>query len=116
MGGIVRDERGVLLDSNGVEDHAHLYVRWRTDGSISDLMRNVKSRSSAWIHQTFPHLKDFAWQEGYAAFSVSKSQEPVVRRYIAGQKEHHIKEDFKSELLRLLKAHGVDFELKYVFD
>ena len=50
IGGIVRDERGVLLDSNGVEDHVHLYVRYRADGSVSDLMRNVKARSSAWIH------------------------------------------------------------------
>ena len=94
----------------------HLYARWRADGSISDLLRNVKARSSKWIHQTFPHLTEFPWQEGYAAFTVSKSQEPAVRRYISGQKEHHAKEDFKSELLRLLKAHGVEFDPRYVFD
>jgi hypothetical protein len=55
-------------------------------------------------------------QEGYSVFSVSKSQEAAVKKYIAGQVEHHRKEDFKSELLRLLRAHGVEFEERYVFD
>ena len=116
MGGIVREEQGILLDSGGVEDHVHLYVRWRTDASISDLMRTVKSRSSKWVHQKFPGLAQFAWQEGYSVFSVSKSQEPVVRRYIGSQKEHHKREDFRSELLRLLKAHQIEFDPRYVFD
>jgi REP element-mobilizing transposase RayT len=116
MGGIVRAEKGVLYDSGGVEDHVHLYLRWRPDESVSDLMRTVKARSSLWIHQTFANLGAFAWQEGYAVFSVSKSQEKAVKKYIAGQVEHHKKEDFKSELLRLLRAHGVEFEERYVFD
>ena len=50
IGGIVRDEKGTLFDIGGIEDHVHLYLRWRTDGAISELMRNVKARSSAWIH------------------------------------------------------------------
>ena len=58
----------------------------------------------------------FAWQEGYSLFSVSKSQEQAVKKYIADQAEHHRREDFKSELLRILRAHGVEFEEKYVFD
>jgi putative transposase len=64
----------------------------------------------------FPNLDAFAWQEGYSVFSVSKSQEGAVKAYIAGQAEHHKKEDFKSELLRFLRAHGVEFDEKYVFD
>jgi REP element-mobilizing transposase RayT len=116
MGGIVRAEKGILYDIGGVEDHVHLYLRWRPDESISDLMRTVKSRSSKWIHETFPSLQAFAWQEGYSAFSVSKSQEAAVKKYIAGQAEHHKKEDFKSELLRLLRAHGVEFDERYVFE
>jgi len=83
---------------------------------ISDLMRAVKARSSKWIHETFPTLGTFAWQEGYSVFTVSKSQEPAVKQYIASQAEHHKKEDFKSELLKLLTAHGVEFDEKYVFD
>ena len=116
IGGIVRAEKGVLYDIGGVEDHVHMYLRWRPDGSISDLMRTVKARSSKWLHDEFSVLREFAWQEGYSVFSVSTSQEKAVKQYIAGQAENHKKEDFKSELLRFLRAHGVEFDEKYVFD
>jgi len=116
IGGIVRAEKGVLYDIGGVEDHVHMYLRWRPDGSVSDLMRTIKARSSKWVHDTFPALGAFAWQEGYSVFTVSKSQEEAVKKYIAGQTEHHTKEDFKSELLRILRAHRVEFDEKYVFD
>ncbi len=110
MAGIVRAERGTLLEIGGVEEHLHLFIRWRADDSLSSIMRTIKSRSSLWIHQTWPHLKEFAWQEGYTAFTVSVSQEPAVRNYIRAQREHHAKEDFRSELARLLSAHGVEFD------
>ena len=61
-------------------------------------------------------MKRFAWQDGFSVFTVSKSQEDAVKKYIANQAEHHKKEDFKSELLRLLRAHGIDFDEKWVFD
>jgi REP element-mobilizing transposase RayT len=115
MGGIVRAEKGVLY-IGGVEDHVHLYLRWRPDATVSDLMRTVKAQSSKWVHGAFPSLGSFAWQEGYSVFTVSKSQEPAVKAYIAGQREHHAKEDFKSELLRLLRLHEVEFDERYVFD
>src|SRR6476619_3574333 len=76
IGGIIRSERGVLYSIGGIEDHVHLYLRWRTDGNIADLMRVVKAASSKWVHDTFPHLAEFTWQEGYSVFSVSKSREP----------------------------------------
>ena len=79
-------------------------------------MRTVKARFSKWMHDTLPELSAFEWQEGYSAFSVSKSQEDALKRYIQGQAEHHKTEDFKSELLRTLRAHGVEFDEKYVFD
>ncbi|MBK8269965.1 MAG: IS200/IS605 family transposase [Planctomycetes bacterium] len=116
IGGIVRAEKGVLYDIGGVEDHVHLYLRWRPDGTISDLMRTVKARSSKWVHDSFPALGAFAWQEGYSVFSVSKSQEEAVKKYIARQAEHHKREDFKSELLRMLRLHEIEFDEKYVFD
>jgi putative transposase len=115
-GGIVRAEKGVLFDIGGALDHVHLYLRWRPDGSVSDLMRTVKARSSKWVHDTFPSAESFAWQEGYSVFSVSKSQEEAVKKYIAGQAAHHVKEDFRSELLRMLRAHDVEFDERYVFD
>ena len=100
----------------GVKDHVHMYLRWRPDESVSDLMRTVKARSSKWIHDTLPALGAFAWQEGYSVFSVSKSQEEAVKKYVASQHEHHKREDFKSELLRLLRAHSLEFDERYVFD
>lgn len=116
IGGIVRAEKGVLYAIGGVEDHVHMYFRWRPDRSIADLMRTVKSRSSKWVHETYPNLAAFAWQEGYSVFSVSASQESAVKRYIAGQADHHKMEDFTSELLRILRAHGVEFDENYLFD
>jgi len=115
IGGIVRAEKGVLYEI-GVEDHVHMYLRWRPDGKVSDLMRTVKASSSKWMHETFPELAAFAWQEGYSAFSVSKSQEDALKRYIKGQADHHKAEDFKTELLLALRAHGIEFDEKYVFD
>lgn len=116
IAGIVCAEKGILYSIGGVEDHVHLYLRWRPDGSVSDLMRTVKARSSRWVHETYPDLAAFAWQEGYGVFSVSKSKEEAVKDYIARQAEHHKKEDFKSEYLRMLRAHIVEFDEKYVFD
>ena len=79
-------------------------------------MRVVKARSSKWMRETFPELASFAWQEGYSVFSVSKSQEDALKTYIRGQVEHHKTADFKAELLLLLRAHGIEFDEKYVFD
>lgn len=89
MGGIVRAEKGVLYDIGGVEDHVHMYLQWRPDATISDLMRTVKARSSKWVHDTFPKLGAFAWQEGYSVFTVSKSQEGAVKAY-SPLDGHHI--------------------------
>jgi REP element-mobilizing transposase RayT len=114
IGGIVRAEKGRLFAIGGVADHVYMYIRWRPDGAVSDLMRTVKSRSSKWVHDTFPHLAAFSWQEGYSAFSVSKFEEEALKRYIAGQAEHYRGEDFKSELIRILRAHGIEFDVKYV--
>ena len=116
IGGIIEAERATLYEIGGVADHVHLYLRSRPDLPVSDLMRVVKARSSKWIHNSFPDLADFAWQTGYSVFSVSKSQEPAVKRYIATQAEHYQTEDFQSELLRLLRKHEVDFDERYIWD
>jgi hypothetical protein len=79
-------------------------------------MRNIKARSSLWMHQTLPQVRDFAWQEGYTAFTVSRSVELEIANYITNQTEHHRKRDFRAELLTMLRAHDIEFEEKYVFD
>lgn len=116
VGGLVRAEKGTLLAIGGMPDHVHVLMRWRTDGTIADLMRTIKARSSLWVHQTFPEFEGFAWQEGYSVFSVSKSAEGDVRIYIENQIEHHKGRDFKEELLALLRAHEIEFDEKYIFD
>ena len=116
VGGIIRAEKGTLYAIGGMPDHVHILLRWRTDGTISDLMRTVKARSSRWIHETFPDSSAFAWQEGYAVFSVSKSSEANVKAYIETQAEHHKKRDFAEELLALLHAHGIEYDERLVFD
>ncbi len=116
VGGIIRAEKGTLYGIGGMPDHLHILLRWRTDDAISDLMRTVKARSSRWVHETFPNSGAFAWQEGYAVFSVSKSAEAKVKAYIENQAEHHRKRDFAEELLALLHAHGIEYDERLVFD
>jgi REP element-mobilizing transposase RayT len=116
IGGIVRDERGKLMEIGGVADHVHLLVSWRTDETIASLVRNVKARSSAWVQKTFADHRAFAWQEGYGVFTVSHSQMATVARYIRSQPEHHRRTSFKEEFLKLLKRHDIEYDERYVFD
>lgn len=115
MGGIVRDLRCTLLAINVMPDHVHLLVRYRADLSHSDLLQQLKGRSSKWVNETFPTLGHFAWQEGYGGFTVSKSAVPEVEGYIARQKEYHKHVDFKTEFLELLRRHGIEFNESEVF-
>jgi REP element-mobilizing transposase RayT len=115
MGGIVRSMSGVAIRVGGAVDHARLLVRWRTDETIAALMRTVKARSSAWVHDTFPALRAFAWQEGYAAFTVSQSQVAVVDEYIGRQAEHHRKRTFQEELVEFLRAHEIEYDERYIW-
>ena len=116
MGGIVRAERGVLYEIGGDDDHVHLYLRWRPDASVADLMRPLKSRSTKWVHDEFPELAAFYWQEGYSVFSVSKSQEAALKRYIQNQRAHHERVDFADELLQLLRSHEIEYDERYAVE
>ncbi|MFH1749221.1 MAG: IS200/IS605 family transposase [Planctomycetota bacterium] len=115
IGGIVRDMRCTLLAINGMPDHVHLLVRYRPDLSHSELLQQVKGRSSKWINETVTRLGQFAWQEGYGGFTVSKSALPLVQEYIAAQKQHHQRQDFKTEFLELLQRHGIEHDQSEVF-
>ncbi len=114
IGGIIRELRGDLVAAGGATDHLHLAAVLHPQVSISDVVRTIKANSSKWIHETLPDLAEFGWQDGYAAFSVSRSVLPQVVRYIEGQKEHHAKMSFTEELIALLKRHGVDYDERYL--
>jgi len=116
IGGIVHNTRSVLLAAGGIEDHSHLLVSLGRTASIADLIRNIKTNSSLWVHETFPQLTRFAWQSGYGAFSVSRSVIERVKAYIANQREHHKQETFKDELLRFLKEHDLEYDERYLWD
>ena len=110
MGGIVRERKGVSLIVNGPADHVHLLVSLPTNESVAELMRVVKANSSRWVHEQFPAQRRFAWQAGYAAFSVSGSRAADVKEYIAGQREHHRRVSFQEELLTFLQKHGIAYD------
>jgi len=114
LGGIIRDDGGTMLKANGPADHIHVIVTLPATLALADVLRTVKSVSSKWIHGTFPRLKAFAWQDGYAAFSVSRSVLPKVVRYVADQAEHHRKMSFTEELVALLKKHGIAYDERYL--
>jgi len=81
----IRSEGGPCLLANGVSDHVHLLARLRQDKAVSEVLRSIKANSSGWIHDRFSKLRSFHWQDGYDAFTVSRSQMETVRRYIANQ-------------------------------
>lgn len=114
MGGIVRDLGGAMAEANGVEDHVHIAAALPPTRAIADVLREIKAGSSGWVHRELPDMRKFAWQEGYAAFSVSRSGMPKVIEYIRGQKEHHATMTFVDELTLLLKRHGVEFDPQYL--
>jgi REP-associated tyrosine transposase len=116
LGGAVRSERGTVLEIGGTADHIHMLVRWRTDESIATLMRNVKSHSSKWIHQTRATMKEFAWQRGYGVFTVSRSQRDKAAEYIRRQEEHHQSKTFKEEFVEFLEAHDIEYDARYLWE
>lgn len=115
LGGAIRSEKGTSFIVNGVADHVHILARLRQDKAIADVLRDIKANSSGWIHDRFPALSKIAWQTGYAAFTVSKSQIEVVQRYIANQEAHHQKVTAQEELIALLKAHEIEFDERYLW-
>lgn len=96
----------------GIADHAHVLFRLPPTLSLVRAVTLIKSNSSSWMKET---QKNFAWQEGYGAFSVSSSNVSAVIRYIDQQEARHKKKSFEDEFIALLKKHGVEFDPKYVF-
>ncbi len=114
LAGIVRTLGGVPEAVGGVSDHVHLLVGLRATHCLADVLRELKAVSSRWVHET-PGVRQFAWQEGYGAFTVSASQRDEVRHYIQNQEEHHRTRTFREEYLELLERTGVEFDARYVF-
>lgn len=114
IGGILRNKGGIAIEIGGMDDHIHILAKLRPDESLSDIMRDLKANSSGWMHKVFPALKEFSWQNGYGAFTVSASQIENVRRYIADQEKHHAKFGFREEFIKLLQINQIEFDEKYL--
>jgi REP element-mobilizing transposase RayT len=104
-----------VLSINNMSDHLHLFVGLNPDQSIADFMRTIKKESSTWVNnsQLTPHK--FQWQEGYGAFSHSKSQIDNVVKYIVNQQDHHKKVSFLDEYKKMLINFNIDFDERYIF-
>jgi putative transposase len=105
--GAFRGEGGRPIEVGGADDHVHILTHLRADRALSEVLQRVKSSTTGWVHSNFPELHSFAWQEGYAAFTVSQSHLEGVRSYIADQMEHHRKRCFQEELQQLFEKHGI---------
>ncbi|HBB98897.1 MAG TPA: IS200/IS605 family transposase [Blastocatellia bacterium] len=115
IGGVFRNKKASLLAAGCMSDHVHLYASLPSTISLAEAVNAVKANSSRWIHEEFRNRKGFAWQEGYGAFSVSKSSEENVIRYIEHQEEHHRRRDFKSEFVELLDRHEIEYDKRYIW-
>jgi REP element-mobilizing transposase RayT len=116
IGGIIRNEGAKLLSIGSMPDHVHLAIKIRSNQPLSELVRKIKANSSKWINENQFCRNKFFWQNGYGGFSVSASQINKVRSYIENQAEHHKSKTFKEELIEILDKHGVDYDLKYLWD
>ncbi len=114
VGGAIRSAGGVPEAVGGLSDHVHLLMGLRATHRLADVVRDIKSASSEWVHQEIEQAM-FSWQEGYGAFTVSPSQLDVVKRYIANQAEHHRKRSFQEEYRELLVKSGAAFDERYLW-
>ena len=116
ISGIITGNKQKPLAVNGWKDHVHTFFGMEPSLSISDLVRDIKSGSSKWINDHGFTKRKFHWQEGFGAFSYSKSQRNSVIPYIMKQEEHHRRKTFREEYLGMLQKAEIDFDEKYLFD
>lgn len=116
MGSVINSNDSIPIIINGTQDHVHILCIMSKNISLAKLTEEIKRHSSRWIKTLDAHYSKFAWQGGYAGFSVSQSIHDKTKRYIAAQEEHHKKFTFKEELIMFLREYGIDYNEKYLFD
>ena len=115
ISGVINGMQQKLLAISCMPDHAHFLVGLRPSCRISDLVREVKKASTKYINDNRLVMGRFAWQEGFGAFSYSKTEVPDVAHYIKNQEEHHKKDSFQKEYMRILQKTDVDYDPRYLF-
>lgn len=116
MSGIISNKKQKAYSIYCMPDHTHIFVSIKPDISISDLVRDIKANTSSFIKEKKFLDEPFSWQEGFGAFSYSKSQTQRVNNYILNQPFHHDKRNFKEEYLEFLKNYDVAYDDKYLFE
>lgn len=116
IAGIISNKGQKSIIVNGVEDHVHILVGLKPSIAVSDLVRDIKNNSSNFINKNKLVNGRFSWQEGYGAFSYSKSHIERVYNYILNQEKHHQKKSFREEYLEFLKKFQIEHQDKYLFD
>jgi putative transposase len=114
LGGIARENGITALEIGGVADHVHLLLGIPASLPVSKAIQLLKGGSSHWVKEVFPNMIDFAWQDGYAAFTVSQSQLDNVRAHIRAQAEHHRKKTFSEKYRALLTRHHIQYDDRYL--
>jgi putative transposase len=116
MAALLRQRNASLIALGGMPDHVHILLRMKASHKLCDLVRETKAVSSKWVHERPDSIPEFGWQTGYAAFSVSQSNEARVRNYILNQEARHRRSTFEKELIGLLDKHQVEYDPAHIFD
>lgn len=116
IAGIFREKNQKLLAIGGIADHIHILFGLRPSIAISDLVRDVKACSTGFINDERFVRGRFQWQEGFGAFSYSRSQLDAVAKYVLNQEKHHAKRTLRDEYIGLLDRFEVEYEDRYLFD
>ena len=116
MAGVCKNLNGFATRVGGYFDHAHLLVHIPAKIAVAEFVGKVKANTSKHINDTHDTARLFRWQDGYGAFTVSRSQSDVVSHYIENQVQHHAKRTFQDEFLRMLEDHAIEYDPKYIWE
>lgn len=115
IGSIIKDNESIPILINGTANHVHILCVMSKNIALAKLVEEIKRHSSRWVKTKGPYYHQFAWQGGYAGFSVSQSLHDRTRKYIENQEEHHNKISFKEELVAFLKEYGIEYDERYLW-
>ena len=115
MGGILKNHGSRLIDAGATSDHVHLIISQSKNIALSALMKDLKKDSSVWIKTRGVTFRNFHWQDGYGGFSISSAELPGLKRYLANQREHHMKRSFQEELTNFLDEYGIEYDERYLW-
>ena len=115
ISGIISEQKQKLLAVYCMPDHVHIFLSMKPNLAISNLVRDIKSNSTTFLKNK-NLVNEFSWQEGFGAFSYSKSQSKNVIGYVLNQPEHHRKRTFREEYLEFLNKFEIEYNEKYLFE